>query len=65
MCMCVWWWCYQSSFYFQAKSCQNLIMGNIFFNGPRAGVNFNGRGLYGFHVCCVMCSVACLFALAV
>ena len=34
-------WEKQSSFYFQAKSCQNLIKGNIFFNGPRAGVNFN------------------------
>lgn len=31
----------QSSFYFQAKSCQNTIKGNIFFNGPRAGINFN------------------------
>lgn len=31
----------QSSFYFQAKSCQNNITGNIFFNGPRAGINFN------------------------
>jgi len=34
-------WEKQSSFYFQAKSCQNLIQGNIFFNGPRAGINFN------------------------
>ena len=34
-------WEKQSSFYFQAKSCQNLIKGNIFFNGPRAGINFN------------------------
>jgi len=34
-------WEKQSSFYFQAKSCQNVIKGNIFFNGPRAGVNFN------------------------
>ena len=31
----------QSSFYFQAKSCLNNIKGNIFFNGPRAGINFN------------------------
>jgi len=31
----------QSSFYFQAKSCQNTIKGNLFFNGPRAGINFN------------------------
>eukprot|EP01083_Nonionella_stella_P159244 519321_1 len=31
----------QSSFYFQAKSCQNYISGNIFFNGPRAGINYN------------------------
>ena len=34
-------WEKQSSFYFQAKSCQNFIKGNIFFNGPRAGINFN------------------------
>ena len=34
-------WKKQSSFYFQAKSCQNVIEGNIFFNGPRAGINFN------------------------
>ena len=31
----------QSSFYFQAKSCSNYIYGNIFYNGPRAGINFN------------------------
>ncbi len=31
----------QSSFYFQAKSCLNTISNNIFFNGPRAGINFN------------------------
>jgi hypothetical protein len=31
----------QSSAWFQAKSCQNIIMGNIFFNGPRALINFN------------------------
>merc|ERR1712079_996269 len=30
-----------SAFYFQAKSCQNEIKNNIFFNGPRAGINFN------------------------
>ena len=34
-------WEKQSSFYFQAKSCMNNIQGNIHFNGPRAGVNFN------------------------
>lgn len=34
-------WEKQSSFYTQAKSCQNLITNNIFFNGPRAGINFN------------------------
>merc|ERR1712025_6779 len=26
---------------YQAKSCQNVITGNIFYNGPRAGINFN------------------------
>ena len=34
-------WEKQSSFYFQAKSCNNYIYGNIFYNGPRAGINFN------------------------
>ncbi|XP_065179510.1 uncharacterized protein LOC135809986 [Sycon ciliatum] len=34
-------WEKQSSFYFQAKSCMNNIRGNIHYNGPRAGVNFN------------------------
>merc|ERR1712130_1093443 len=34
-------WEKQSSFYFQAKSCQNHMKGNIFYNGPRAGINFN------------------------
>ena len=28
-------WEKQSSFYFQAKSCQNQVKNNIFFNGPR------------------------------
>merc|ERR1719201_1903496 len=31
----------QSSFYFQAKSRGNIIENNIFFHGPRAGMNFN------------------------
>jgi len=31
----------QASAWFQAKSCQSFIAGNIFFNGPRAGINFN------------------------
>lgn len=31
----------QSSFYFQAKSAQSTIQDNIFFHGPRAGMNFN------------------------
>lgn len=34
-------WEKQSSFYFQAKTCQTHIERNIFFNGPRAGINFN------------------------
>merc|ERR1712228_681277 len=34
-------WEKQSSMWFQAKSCSNVINGNIFFNGPRAGINFN------------------------
>jgi hypothetical protein len=31
----------QSAFYFQAKTMQTLLQGNIFFHGPRAGINFN------------------------
>mmetsp|Transcript_30791 Transcript_30791/g.60069 ORF Transcript_30791/g.60069 Transcript_30791/m.60069 type:complete len:473 (+) Transcript_30791:942-2360(+) len=31
----------QSSFYVQAKTAQSKITGNVFFNGPRAGINAN------------------------
>ena len=31
----------QSSFYIQAKTAQSIISGNVFFNGPRAGINNN------------------------
>merc|ERR1712232_717855 len=31
----------QSSFFVQAKTAQSIIRGNVFFNGPRAGVNAN------------------------
>eukprot|EP01114_Cavostelium_apophysatum_P013942 TRINITY_DN3485_c0_g1_i1.p1 TRINITY_DN3485_c0_g1~~TRINITY_DN3485_c0_g1_i1.p1 ORF type:complete len:916 (-),score=185.26 TRINITY_DN3485_c0_g1_i1:40-2787(-) len=31
----------QASPWFQAKACQTLLSGNIFFNGPRALINFN------------------------
>jgi len=31
----------QSSFYVQAKTAQTTITGNVFFNGPRAGINAN------------------------
>ena len=31
----------QSSFFVQAKTAQTLIKGNVFFNGPRAGINAN------------------------
>merc|ERR1712070_465034 len=31
----------QSSFYVQAKTAESTISGNVFFNGPRAGINFN------------------------
>lgn len=30
----------QSSAWFQAKAMQTTIVGNLFFNGPRAGINF-------------------------
>ena len=31
----------QSSFYMQAKTAYSTIRGNVFFNGPRAGINLN------------------------
>ena len=31
----------QSSFFIQAKTAQSIIKGNVFFNGPRAGINAN------------------------
>lgn len=34
-------WQKQSSFWFQAVTAQTFMKGNIFFNGPRAAVNFN------------------------
>lgn len=36
----------QNSFYFQSESFENTIEGNIAYNGPRAGINFND-GLSG------------------
>ena len=34
-------WGKQTSAYFQAISCETLVQGNVMFNGPRAGINFN------------------------
>jgi len=34
-------WQKQSSFYFQAVSALTVFSGNVHFNGPRAGINFN------------------------
>jgi hypothetical protein len=31
----------QASFFMQAKTAEITIVGNVFFNGPRAGINFN------------------------
>jgi len=31
----------QSSFFVQAKTAESVILGNVFFNGPRAGINAN------------------------
>jgi hypothetical protein len=31
----------QASFYMQAKTAYTILTGNVFFNGPRAGINFN------------------------
>ena len=30
-----------SSFFVQAKTAQSVVTGNVFFNGPRAGINAN------------------------
>ena len=35
-------WQKQSSLYFQAVSAETIVQGNVFFNGPRAALNFNG-----------------------
>ena len=37
----------QSSFVFQAVTTQNVYEGNLVYNGPRAGINFNVRLLGG------------------
>merc|ERR1719453_869799 len=34
-------WQKQSSFWFQAATAQTQLIGNVHFNGPRAGINFN------------------------
>ena len=34
-------WTKQNSFYFQSESFNNIIQGNLAFNGPRAGINFD------------------------
>ena len=34
-------WGKETSAYFQGLACQTVLRGNVFFNGPRAGVNFN------------------------
>jgi hypothetical protein len=31
----------QSSFWFQAKTAQSIVEGNVLFNGPRAAINLN------------------------
>ena len=31
----------QTAAYIQSLACQTLLNGNVFFNGPRAGINFN------------------------
>ena len=31
----------QSSFFIQAKTALSRVQGNVFFNGPRAGINAN------------------------
>ena len=36
-------WQKQSSLYFQAVSTETIVQGNVFFNGPRAALNFNGE----------------------
>lgn len=31
----------QSSFFVQAKAAESRVLSNVFFNGPRAGINMN------------------------
>ena len=31
----------QSSFFVQAKTAESRVLSNVFFNGPRAGINMN------------------------
>jgi len=39
----------QSSMYFSAKTCRSNVHHNVFFNGPRAGVNVNDGFCGGHH----------------
>lgn len=34
-------WGKETSAYFQGVACQTTLLGNVFFNGPRAAINFN------------------------
>ncbi len=36
-------WQKQSSMYFQAQACQTTLSNNVFYNGPRAHINFNDQ----------------------
>lgn len=44
--------CAFQSMYFHAVSTQTIVQGNVHFNGPRAGLNFNGQQLRVFAVLC-------------
>ena len=39
----------QSSMFFMAKTAQNVVSHNVFFNGPRSAINFND-GMGGGHL---------------
>jgi len=48
-------WQKQSSLWFQAVTSQTLLKGNVFFNGPRAALNFNdgfGGVMRSRRICC-------------
>lgn len=50
----------QSSFFIMAKSSENTIRGNVFFNGPRAGINANDVCFLAYYFCLRSLGFLCL-----